>query len=89
MQVANALGINPALTHRTNTSLRVWYKKYTAYHEAVARFIKMKAENEWTLADIGRTEMINIFGGRSYWHSHVSGAFCDIQNYKVMVEWLE
>src|SRR6266511_6156888 len=49
----------------------------------------MKAANTWTLANVGRTELINLFSGRSFWHSHVSGAFGDIQNHKAMVQWLE
>ena len=61
--VANALGIDSTLTHRTD-SLRVWYKKYKTYNEAVATLTQMKIANTWKLAEIGRTELINIFGGR-------------------------
>ena len=89
MKVANALDIDPALTHQTDSSLRIWYKKYNTYNKAVAKMMQMKAANTWTLEDIGRTELINLFAGQSYWHSHVSGAFSDIQNHKSMVEWLE
>lgn len=88
VQVANALGIDSTLTHRTD-SLRVWYKKYKAYNEAVATLTQMKIASTWKLAEIGRTELINIFGGRSFWHSHVRSGFGDIQNHKFMVEWLE
>lgn len=88
-QVAIALKVDPALTHRTDTSLRMWYKRYTAYHNAIATLNQLKAANEWSLADINRTELINLFGGRAYWHSHVTSAFRDIQNYPSMVEWLD
>jgi len=89
VQVADALDIDPGLTYRTDPSLRIWYKKYNVYNEAVAKLTQMKATSTWTLADIGHTELINIFGGRSYWHSHVSSAFGNIQNHKLMVKWLE
>jgi len=89
VQFVTALGIDPALTHRTDPSLRIWYKKYNSYNEAVAKLTEMKAANTWTLANVGRTELINLFSGRSFWHSHVSGAFGDIQNHKAMVQWLE
>ncbi len=49
----------------------------------------MKTTNIWTLKDIGCTELINVFAGQSFWHSHISSAFGDIQNHKAMVEWLE
>ena len=89
VQVASALEIDPALTHRTDASLRIWYKKYNAYNKAVAKLTQMKTTNIWTLKDIGCTELINVFAGQSFWHSHISSAFGDIQNHKAMVEWLE
>src|SRR5688572_2286138 len=51
VQVANALDIDPALTHRTDSSLQLWYKKYTAFHEAVGELNRMKTSNQWTLPD--------------------------------------
>jgi len=89
LQVSNALDIDPGLTYHTDPSLRIWYKKYNAYNEAVAKLTQIKATSTWTLADIGHTELINIFGGQLYWHSHISSAFGNIQNHKLMVKWLE
>ena len=87
--IANALEVDPALTHRNDSSLRMWYKKYNAWNDAVAKLDELKAANQWTLPDIGRTELINLFAGRAYWHSHIKKGFRDIHNYKSMVEWLE
>jgi hypothetical protein len=87
--IVNALEVDPILTHRNDSSLRMWYKKYKAWNDVVAKLDRLKAANQWTLPDIGHTELINIFAGRSYWHSHVKKAFRDIHNYKPMVEWLE
>ena len=89
VQFVTALGVDPALTHRTDPSLRIWYKKYNSYNETVAKLTEMKAADTWTLANVGCTELINLFSGRSFWHSHISGAFSDIQNHKAMVQWLE
>ena len=69
VQAANALDIDPALTHQTDPSLRTWYKKYNTYHKAVAKLSQMKAANTWTLGDVSRTELLNVFAGRSYWHA--------------------
>jgi hypothetical protein len=49
----------------------------------------LKSANQWTLLDVGHSELINLFAGRAYWHSHIKKAFRDIHNYKLMVEWLE
>ena len=87
--IANALEVDPALTHRNDSSLRMWYKKYCAWNEAVAKLDGLKSANQWTLPDISHSELINLFSGRSYWHSHVKKAFRDVHNYRPMVEWLE
>jgi hypothetical protein len=87
--VANALEVDPALIHRNDPSLRMWYKKYNALIAAVAKLDELKSANQWTLPDIGQTELINLFAGRAYWHSHIKKAFRDIHNYKPMVEWLD
>lgn len=87
--IANTLEVDPALTHRHDSSLRMWYKKYIAWNDAVAKLEELKSSNQWTLPETGQTELINIFSGQSYWHSHIKKAFKDIHNYKLMVEWLE
>ena len=87
--IANALEVDPALTHRSDTSLRMWYKKYKAWNDVVAKLDRLKAANQWTLPDIGHSELINLFSGRSYWHSHIRKAFRDIHNHEHMVQWLE
>ena len=87
--IADTLEVDPALTHRNDSSRRTWYKKYNALNVTVAKLDGLKSANQWTLQDIGQTELINLFSGRSYWHSHVKKAFKDIHNYKTMVEWLE
>ena len=81
--------LDPALTYRSDSTLRMWYKKYNAWNEIFAKLDGLKAANQWTLPDVGCTELINLFAGRAYWHSHITKAFKDIHNYKIMVEWLE
>lgn len=89
VQIANALEVDPALTHRTDSSLKMYYKKYNAWNSVVAEMDRLKSANQWTLPDIGYTKLINIFARRAYWHSHIKKAFRDIHHYKLMVEWLE
>jgi len=89
VQIANALEVDPALTYRTDPSLRMWYKKYNALNDVVAKLDRLKSSGQWTLPDISQTELINLFSGRAYWHSHIKKAFRDIHNHRIMVEWLE
>ena len=84
--IANTLEVSPALTHQNNSSLRIWYKKYNAWNEAVAKLEELKLADKGVLSDVGSTELINLFAGRAYWHSHIKKGFRDIQNYKLMVE---
>ena len=87
--VANALEVDPSLTYQNDSSLGMWFKKYNAWNEAVGKLDGLKSANQWTLPGIGRTELISLFSGRAFWHSHIKKAFKDIHNYKLMVEWLE
>jgi hypothetical protein len=89
VQIANALELDPALTYRNDSSLRMWYKKYNAWNDLVAKLDRMISANQWTLPAVSHTELINFFAGRAYWHSHIKKAFKDIHNYGIMVEWLE
>ena len=61
--IANALEVSPALTHRNDSSLRVWYKKYNAWNDAVAKLDELKSAGKWMLSDTGSTELINLFAG--------------------------
>jgi len=87
--VATALEVDPTLTHRNDPSLRMWYKKYNAWNDAIGKLDALKSANQWTLPEIGRTELINLFAGRAYWHSHIRQGFVDIHNFKPMVKWLK
>ena len=61
--VANALEVDASLTYRNDSSLGMWYKKYNAWNEAIAKLDGLKKAKQWKLPEIGRTEMINIFSG--------------------------
>jgi len=87
--VGTALEVDSTLTYRNDPSLRMWYKKYNAWNDAIEKLNVLKAAKQWTLPEIGRTELINLFAGRAYWHSHIKKGFTDIHNYKSMVRWLK
>ena len=47
-----------------------------------------RSKGQWQF-NLGKTELINLFGKQSMWNSHVRPAMRDINDYQAMVEWLE
>lgn len=43
--VANALEVDSVLTHRNDSSLRMWYKKYNVWNDVVAKLDGLKSAN--------------------------------------------
>ena len=72
----------------TDKDLRRWYRKWNAYQEAWAKIQKLRGSGQWEF-NVGKTELINLFGKRSMWTSYVTPAMKDIHDYRIMVEWLE
>jgi hypothetical protein len=40
----------------------MWYKKYIAWNDAVAKLEELKSSNQWTLPETGQTELIFFLG---------------------------
>ena len=58
--VGTTLEVDSTLTYRNDPSLRMWYKKYNAWNDAIEKLNVLKAAKQWTLPEIGRTELINL-----------------------------
>ena len=87
--VARALEIDAKLTLKnTDKDLRKWYCKWNGYQEAWAKIQRLRESGQWKF-NVGKTELINLFGKCSMWTSHVTPAMKDIHDYRAMVEWLE
>ena len=72
----------------TDKDFREWYCKWNGYQEAWAKIQRLRGSGQWEF-NVGKTELINLFGKHSMWTSHVTPAMKDIHDYRVMVEWLE
>ena len=72
----------------TDKDLRVWYHKYNAYEMAWTQIQALQSKGKWQF-NVGKTELINLFGKWSMWNSHVQPAMRNINEYQAMIEWLE
>src|ERR1700761_2998904 len=57
----------------TDKDLRVWYHKYNAYEMTWTQIQALRSKGQWQF-NLGKTELINLFGKRSMWNSHVRPA---------------
>ena len=89
LSVAKSLQIDSEMMMtNTDKDLRVWYHKYNAYEMAWTQIQALWSKGQWQF-NVGKTELINLFGKRSMWNSHVQPAMRNINEYQVMIEWLE
>ena len=49
---------------------------------------KLRGSGQWEF-NVGKTELINLFGKCTMWTTYVTPAMKDIHEYRTMVEWLE
>ena len=70
--MALALGVDPAVTQpNADRDLRVWYRKFVAFQEALQKMEELRKQSKWPF-NAAKTELINLFGKRAMWNSHVS-----------------
>jgi hypothetical protein len=85
------LGIDRELSDRSKKGLVWLYKKYKAFNTAIQLMDQLSQQGKWPLPKkASRTEVIEIFVSKSFWHSHVVGNFNSVVGrFPQMVEWLE
>jgi hypothetical protein len=85
-----ALAIPPHLTARDkDQSLHLHYLKYKACLQAQQTLDMRCAEGTWPGKKPTSTEIIELFTSKSMWHSHLKCAFSTINNYPLMLKWLD
>jgi hypothetical protein len=87
--ILSLLGISPHLGDRSDHSLQGSYKKYKAYLEACDNYERMVGDGVWVGQKLTATGLIELFGSKSFWHSHVKKLFSQVSNHPLMVEWLD
>lgn len=85
------LGIDRELSDRSKKGLAWLYKKYKAFNSAIHLMDQLCKQGKWPLPKkASKTEIIEIFLSKSFWHSHVVGNFNNVVGrFPLMVEWLE
>ena len=88
-QIIHLLNIPVHLTGSGDVSLPVAYQKYMAYLVACNTLDEMVGNGTWTTKCPTRTELIEVFVSKSFFHSHYRRHFAKVADYPEMVAWLE
>ena len=77
------------LTGSADVSLQVAYQKYKAYLVASQALDDMLGNRTWTIKCPTRTDLIEVFVSKSFFHSHYRRSFPKVADYPKMMAWLE
>src|SRR5882762_10072467 len=89
-QLINLLKVPAHLTAGSrDVTLQVTYQKYKAFLVASSTLDDMVAKRTWPMKRPSRTDLIELFVGKSFFHSHYRPLFTRAANYPEMVAWLE
>jgi len=88
-QIVRLLNIPVHLVGSGDVSLPVAYQKYMAYLVACGTLDAMVANGLWTIRRPTRTDLIEVFVSKSFFHSHYRRHFPKVADYPEMVAWLE
>jgi hypothetical protein len=89
MELATLLHVPAHLVGSGDVSLQMAYQKYCAYLAACQTLDQMSANKSWIGKKPSKTELIEIFVSKSFFHSHYKRLFPKIVQYPDMVKWLE
>lgn len=88
-QLITLLGIDSNLTGSGEVSLPVAYQKYMAFLTAFQTLQNMVANNTWVIKRPAKSDLIELFVSKSFFHSHYQRYFPKAAGYPEMVAWLE
>lgn len=88
-QLIGLLNIPVHLTGSGDVTLPVAYQKYKAYLVACSTLDDMVADGTWTIGRPTRTDLVELFVSKSFFHSHYRRHFSKVADYSEMVAWLE
>ncbi len=87
-EVITLLGIPAHLTGTGDVSLSLAYQKYRAFLIAFQTYEDMVKANTWTIARLTKTNIIELFVSKSFFHSHYKRYFPKVAEHEEMVGWL-
>ena len=88
-QLIDLLGIPDHLTAPGDVTLLVAYQKYKAFLAASATLKDKLADRSWPIKQPTKTELIELFVSKSFFHSHYACHFPKVTDYPQMKAWLE
>ena len=89
LEIIRILKIPVHLTGSADVSLQVAYQKYKAYLVASQALDDMLGNWTWTIKCPTRTDLIEVFVSKSFFHSHYRRYFPKVAYYPKMMAWLE
>ena len=89
MELTTLLGVPAHLVGPGDISLQVAYQKYCAYLIACQTLDQMHADKSWRGKKPSKTELVEIFVSKLFFHSHYKHLFSKVAEYPDMVKWLE
>jgi hypothetical protein len=87
-QLITLLQIPVELTLREAGDLRILYKKYLAYLNAVSTMEEMVAAKTWPGKKPSLTDIVECFVSKTSWHDYYKATFPKLSSYPTMVKWL-
>jgi hypothetical protein len=88
-QLITLLGVDSFLTGSGDVSLPVAYQKYKAFLSASQTLDTMVANKTWAIKRPTKSDLIELFVSKSFFHSHYRRNFPKVAGYPEMVAWLE
>jgi hypothetical protein len=89
-QLISLLGIAAHLVAGSrDVSLPLAYQKFKAFLLACHTFEDMVGKRTWTIQKPTRTDLIELFVSKSFYHSHYKPHFTKVADYPEMVKWLK
>lgn len=73
---------------RVEGGLQLYYKKYQTCIQAISTAERLTNAGEWVIRRPSDTEIVELFIGKTMWHSHLKRIFPRVPKYPEMQKWL-
>ena len=87
-ELVRRLDIPHTLVGSGEATLQVAYQKYEAFLAAFKKYTEMKNGGTWQGKKPTKTDLMEIFASKSYFHSHYNAFFPKVAGYHNLQAWL-
>jgi hypothetical protein len=74
---------------KQDMGLQMHYKRYKACLQALSTAESISSAGDWAIRKPSDTEIIELFIGKTMWHSHLKKLFSRVPKYPEMAQWLD